>query len=63
MRTSGPLRPSGRKLASSSSGGSTLGVPSSARTRSAIDVDHFTARASSTPVAGSQTNITSASDP
>ena len=44
MRTSGPLRPSGRRLASTSSGGSALGVPSSARTCSATVTDHFTAR-------------------
>ena len=63
MRTSGPLRPSGRRLASTSSGGSSLGAPSSARNCSATDTDHLTARVSSAPLAGSQTNITSASDP
>ena len=63
MRTSGPWRPSGRRLASTSSGGSALGVPSSARTCSAIETDHFTRRDSSVPSVGSQTNITSASEP
>ena len=63
MRTSEPLRPSGRRPASTSSGGSTLGVPSSERTCSAIVIDHRTAADSSTPESGSHTNITSASDP
>ena len=63
VRTSGPCLPSGRRSASTCSGGSCDDAPSSRRMFSTTPLAHFAASASDAPPSGRHTNSTSASEP